>query len=266
MTMTKSEEIVVGGGPVRFQVFYQDLLSDQGVTIEVLRNAPGGDAPVLRFDCFDHQPHYHYIREDGEERLLVDRTTEGDPIDWAMAQIGTRLPEMVARAGFESLAQGIDVDALGGDIDELGRNARRLARDNRSTVIHNRGDVIIDAGPVRFGLEFRELGGDNRGVAIHVLGDVGDEEVEMLTFDCFDSEPHYHYGPRAKNQRLYLDQTVTPSSLRWALDLFKGGKLAPMLERAGYSDHAARLNPSIVAERVAELESAALEMQAANAK
>ena len=264
--MTKSDEIVVGEGPVRFQVFYQDLLSDQGVTIEVLRDAAGTDTPVLRFDCFDHQPHYHYVREDGEERLLVDRTTAGDPIDWAMAQIRTRLPEMLARAGFEDLAQTIDADALSADIAKLGEAARRLARDNRSTVIHNRGDVIIEAGPIRFGIEFRELGGDNRGVAIHVLGDVGEEELELLTFDCFDNEPHYHYGPRAKNQRLYLDQTVTPNSLRWALDLFKGGKLAPMLERAGYPDHAARLNPSIVAERVAELESAALELQAANAK
>ena len=118
----------------------------------------------------------------------------------------------------------------------------------RSTVRHDRGDVIIEAGSVKFGVEFRELASD-RGVAIHVLGDAAGEEVELLTFDCFENAPHYHYGPMAKNQRLYLDVTTAPDSLRWALDLFKGGKLAAMLDRAGYSDHAARLNPAMVAQK-----------------
>jgi hypothetical protein len=36
-----------------------------------------------------------------------------------------------------------------------------------------------------------------------------------------------------------------------------------MLERAGYHDHAARLNPATIAQKVAEVESAAFEMRAA---
>ena len=69
-----------------------------------------------------------------------------------------------------------------------------MALDQRSTVVHDRGDVIIEAGSVKFGVEFRELGSD-RGVAIHVLGDEAGHEVELLTFDCFETAPHYHYGP-----------------------------------------------------------------------
>ena len=264
MSMTKSPEIIFGEEPVKFQVYYQDLLADQGVTIEVLRQGSVGNIPVLRFNCFDHEPHYEYIHESGEEKLLIDSTTEGDPLEWTLTQIGARLTEMVARAGFQSLAQEIDVASLSCSIDKLGENARRLSKDNRSTVIHNRGDVIIEAGSIRFGVEFRQLDKDNRGIAIHVLGDVNGEELELLTFDCFDKDPHYHYGPRAKNQRLYLDQTTTPNALRWALDLFKGGKLSTMLDRAGYADHAAKLNPSIVASRVAELESVALKIQSVN--
>jgi hypothetical protein len=57
-----------------------------------------------------------------------------------------------------------------------------------------------------------------------------------------------------------------PDPLGWALDLFKGGKLGPMLERAGYYDHSAKLNPAIVAERVAKVEKVAKQMEAANAK
>ncbi|MCH8110205.1 MAG: hypothetical protein IIB15_08750, partial [Chloroflexi bacterium] len=116
-----------------------------------------------------------------------------------------------------------------------------------------------------FGIEFRELAND-RGIAIHVLGDVGNEELELLTFDCFEKAPHYHYGPRAKNQRLYLDTTTVPDPLRWTLDLFKGGKLATMLTRAGYPDHAAGLKPSVLAEKVSEVESIAQELRKANAK
>ena len=137
-----------------------------------------------------------------------------------------------------------------------------MAQAERRTVIHDRGSVIVEAGSVRFGIEYRHLTNDE-GVAIHVLGDVGDEEFELLTFDCFKNAPHYHYGPRAKNQRMYLDQTASPDSLQWALDLLKGGKLGPMLHKAGYGDHASRLNPVVLLESMAEVEKVSMEMDKA---
>ena len=39
-----------------------------------------------------------------------------------------------------------------------------------------------------------------------------------------------------------------------------------MLQRAGYADHAARLNPAVLAEKVAEVERVAVGMQKANAR
>lgn len=258
-------DVIIGEGAIKFGLEYRDLLSDQGVCIHALGDVDGEEVELLRFDCFDHEPHYHYGPEKRNTRLMLDKTTEGDPLDWTLRQLNERLPEMVRRAGYDDLAAGIDMDGLRGTLDETVATAKRMAVDGRRTVTHNRGDEVIEAGPVRFGLEFRELAND-RGVAIHVLGDVGGEEVELLTFDCFERAPHYHYGPRAKNQRLYLDMTATPDPLDWALNLFKGGKLAPMLERAGYVDHAARLNPAVLADRVAEVESVATRMQADNAK
>lgn len=258
-------DVIIGEGAIKFGLEYRDLLSDQGVCIHALGDVDGEEVELLRFDCFDHEPHYHYGPEKRNTRLMLDKTTEGDPLDWTLTQLNERLPEMVRRAGYDELAAGIDMDGLRGTLDETVATAKRMAVDGRRTVMHNRGDEVIEAGPVRFGLEFRELAND-RGVAIHVLGDVGGEEVELLTFDCFERAPHYHYGPRAKNQRLYLDMTATPDPLDWALNLFKGGKLAPMLERAGYADHAARLNPAVLADRVAKVESVATRMQADNAK
>ena len=263
--MAERDGIKVGDGPISFSYAYRDQMSDQGVGINAWAEIDGKEVEVLRFDCFDHGPHYHYGPENRDERLMLDKTTEGDPLDWASGQLSERLPDMLRRAGYDNLAREVEAADLTGTLDELAAGTRKLAREGRKTVIHDRGDVIVEAGPIRFGIEFRELAGD-RGVAIHVMGDIGDEEVELLTFDCFENAPHYHYGPQAKNQRMYMDTTAVPDPLRWALDLFKGGKLAPMLERAGYRDHAAGLNPAVLADGVASVESTALGMQTANAK
>ena len=254
---TYSDPVFIGDGPVKFRLEYHDLLKDQGLTIQVLGEVDGAEVSLLRFYCFDHDPHYYYGPEDQGDRLSIDQTTEGDPLEWSLSLLRNRLPRLIAQAGFGQLSDKIDLEALRPTLAKLDKTARELAREQRSTVIHNRGDVVIEAGPIRFGVENREP-----GIAIHIHGDLDGEEKELLTFDCFDEEPHYHYGPRAKNQRLYIDTTAIPDPLRWTLDLFKGGKLVPMLQRAGYHDHAARLNPATVAQKIAEVESVALEMQA----
>ena len=263
--MAERGDIIIGEGKIKFGLEYRDLMSDQGVCIHALGEVDGEEVELLRFDCFDHAPHYHYGPQKRNERLMLDKTTEGDSLDWTLRQLRERLPEMVSRAGYDELASSLDTDALASTIDQTEIEARRMAREGRSVVTHDRGDVIVEAGPVRFGIEFRELAND-RGVAIHVLGDVGDEEVELLTFDCFEVAPHYHYGPRAKNQRLYLDKTAVPDPLEWALDLLGHGKLSPMLERAGYADYAARLSPAILAESVAEVTRVAKGMERDNAR
>ncbi len=264
--MKERGDTVFGDNAIKFGVEYRDLLNDQGVCIHVLGDISDDEEhELLRFDCFDHEPHYHYGPQKRNQRLVLDKTTEGDSLDWTINQIRTRLPEMLERAEYPELAETARTSDLDSEIDELESYARQLSVDGRNTNIHNRGDVVLEAGPVRFGVEFRTLSND-RGVAIHVLGDVGGEEHELLTFDCFERAPHYHYGPVAKNQRLYLDMTTVPDPLGWALDLFRGGKLGTMLERAGYTDHAARLNPALVASAVAELEGVSREMETANAQ
>ena len=263
--MNDRGKMTIGDGTIKFGIEYRDLLSDQGVCVHVFGQQGDKDIELLRFDCFDHEPHYHYGPENRNQRLMLDKTTEGEPLEWTLRQISANLAEMIKRAGYDELAQKAAESDLSAEIGTLETEARSLARNGRRTVTHNRGDEIIEAGPVRFGLEYRHLSSDE-GVAIHVLGDVGGEEVELLTFDCFVNAPHYHYGPRFKNQRLYLDRTVHPDSLRWALDVFKGGKLAEMLERAGYRDHARGLSGAVLSDKMPKLESTALKLREANTK
>ena len=44
--------------------------------------------------------------------------------------------------------------------------------------------------------------GPDGGPAIHLMADVADNEVELIAFDCFRLNPHYHYGPRNKTDLL----------------------------------------------------------------
>jgi hypothetical protein len=124
---------------------------------------------------------------------------------------------------------------------------------------------VIDAGAVRFGVEYRMLDEkfmgehygaavlqslhdatelaipaqiDDSGVSIHVFGDDG---CEYLRFDCFVEEPHYHYVlPREPHQRVVpFDPVANGDPLSWALSCLRT-RFVPMMREAGGGDAAAR--------------------------
>jgi hypothetical protein len=261
----------IDAGVVKFALQYRkDIMSDQGVCIQVLSDVDGKEEEILRFDCFDHDPHYHYGPAKKNERLHLDKTTAGNSIGWTLKQLRARLPDMVRRAGYDDIADQLNnyqqATSVASKLNTVESTAREMASSQRRTVTHNRGDEVIEAGNVRFGLEFRELGSD-RGLAIHVLSDVAGQEVELLAFDCFENEPHYHYGPRNKDIRLYWDTTTVPDTLRWTLDQFKDGNLPNMIERAGYPGVVAELDRQLVISTLEnQVEPKALATRKANSK
>jgi len=237
----------------------------QGVCIQVVGQVGGQETELLRFDCFDDHAHYHYGPENQNERIMLDPIVTGNPIGWTLKQLRIHLPAMLTRAGYEDLANQFDPELVSQKLPEVEATARQMEVEKRDNVTHNRGEPIIEAGNIRFGLEMRTVGPDG-GPAIHVLGDVAGQEIELLAFDCFRVNPHYHYGPRYKNERIFIDQTVVPDPLGWALDLFKSGKLPTMLERAGYPTIAAALDEDLVADKVHEVETTLQAMVEAAAK
>jgi hypothetical protein len=262
-------------GPICFALQYRDLDggaphrqgaggagstdADQGVCLQVVGNVEGKETELLRFDCFDNRPHYHYGPENKNIRIMLDPTVAGNPIGWTMAQLRSKLPAMLARAGYEALALQIDPYLLTKTLPEVEEKARTMVLQQRNTVRHNRGTEIIEAGNIRFGLEMRTVGPDG-GIAIHVLGDIAGQEVELLAFDCFRTYPHYHYGPMNKNERIFWDTTLVPNAFAWTLEQFKAGKLAAMLQRAGYPMVAVVLDESLIASKLPEVEAKAQEM------
>jgi hypothetical protein len=262
-------------GPLCFALQYRDLDggaphrqgtggagggdADQGVCIQVVGSVEGKETELLRFDCFDNHPHYHYGPENKNVRIMLDPTVAGNSIGWTIAQLRSKLPAMLARAGYEALALQIDPYLLTQTLTEVEAKAREMALQRRNTVRHNRGTEIIEAGNIRFGLEMRTVGPDG-GIAIHVLGDIAAQEVELLAFDCFRTYPHYHYGPMNKNERIFWDTTLVPNAFQWTMDQFKAGKLPAMLQRAGYPTVAETLDTGLITCKLPEVEAKAQEM------
>jgi len=97
---------------------------DAGVCIHVL--GPGRDGELveyLRLDCFDDEPHYHYVYNDerAQDRVFLDPTLEGDPMEWALDRVRTRMPEVLVKVGAPELAAQVDQDAIEAAMPEVRR-------------------------------------------------------------------------------------------------------------------------------------------------
>jgi len=104
-------------------------LDDRGVSIHVFAEVGGERQEVLRFDCFQEDPHYHYVSWSARsnEMLHVDPVADGDPLAWALERIRTRLPQMLERAGAGEAAAKVDlrrVDAVLPRVAEAAFRAR----------------------------------------------------------------------------------------------------------------------------------------------
>ena len=263
--------------------------ADQGVAIMVAADVDGKQTTLLRFNCFDIEKSYIYgpenpdLKTEGPMMLQdmgnvqsgvgklyrMDPIADGNPITWTIKTLEKKLPDMLVRAGYPEIAEKLDLEEVVLVLPDLEACARELFATKRNTVKHNRGTDIFEAGNIRFGLEMRRLPVGDGGLAIHVLADLAGtpgksyvEETEIMAFDLFWDGPHYHYGPRNKNHRIYWDKTLVTDYLGWVLDKLDGKKLAAMIDRAGYPGVAADLDQDKIDAVLPEITKRAREMQA----
>ncbi len=110
---------------------------DFGATVHVCDVSDGVEH--LRFDCFDKEPHYHYIKNSEQGNLIcrIDEVAEGDPIEWTLGRLRQRLPDMLDLAGAHQLASVVRdhpdrvIPAIDG-VDELLRRAQIEAASMRA--------------------------------------------------------------------------------------------------------------------------------------
>ena len=199
----------------------------------------------------------------------LDPIVDNNAIGWTINTLEKKLPAMLERAGYPEVAANIDLEEVILALPRVEFIARELFASKRNVVKHNRGTDVFEAGNIRFGLEMRRLPIGDGGLAVHVLTDLAGtteksyvEETEILAFDCFWDGPHYHYGPRNKNHRIYWDKTLIEDPLGWVFQQLDRHKLGAMIDRAGYPGVAADLDDDKLEAVIPEMAKRAREMQA----
>ena len=103
---------------------------DFGASLHVTGTADGLEH--LRFDCFENEPHYHYIEQATGANTVVriDELAVGDPIEFSLACVEQHLPDMLRHCGVAGLADEVagqpdKVNAAVAEVRELMRKARQ---------------------------------------------------------------------------------------------------------------------------------------------
>jgi hypothetical protein len=92
------------GGNVNNEIPFDDF----GATLHVCGTADGLEH--LRFDCFENEPHYHYIEQaEGANTVVrIDELAVGDPLEFSLACVEQRLPGMLRHCGVPKLADEVE--------------------------------------------------------------------------------------------------------------------------------------------------------------
>ncbi len=77
------------------------VFDDHGATLHVVGTDDGLEH--LRFDCFEQEPHYHYIENAVSANTVVriDELAVGDPIEFSLACVEHHLPDMLGKCAPE---------------------------------------------------------------------------------------------------------------------------------------------------------------------
>ena len=105
--------------------------TDTGVSIHVFGTDDRHE--YLRFDCFQDDPHYHYVWPTGDHNHWVpfDPIAGGDMFDFAMRCLRDRLETMLSFAGGDSIAAAVDRKRVVPVVDALEKKARALQAERR---------------------------------------------------------------------------------------------------------------------------------------
>lgn len=86
-------------------------------------------------------------------------------------------------------------------------------------------------GLLEFSMENRAAGPDG-GPSMRVCSVVEGHLVELLRFDMFLKEPHYHYDPAGADLRYHLDPIIYTDTVGWVIEQLRQ-RLPEMVTQAG---------------------------------
>jgi hypothetical protein len=85
----------------------ETAFDDFGATLHVCGTSDGLEH--LRFDCFENEPHYHYIEQASGANTVVriDELAVGDPVEFSLACVEHHLADMLRHCGVTDLADAV---------------------------------------------------------------------------------------------------------------------------------------------------------------
>ena len=106
--------------------------TDEGVSLHVRGTADGHE--YVRFDVFDAEPHYHYVRPTGGHNNVVpfDPVADGDMLSWAVDRLRSRLGDMLAEAGGAELVPQLDPGLVDPVVDVVAAIAEQAQASQRA--------------------------------------------------------------------------------------------------------------------------------------
>ena len=120
----------------------------------------------------------------------------------------------------------------------------------KNTVIYGMNDK--DAAAAKAWVENRRTGEDG-GPSLQVRATTAGETVQLLRFDMFYKQPHYHYAPNGHNIRYNLDPLTQDDGIGWVISLLRH-KLPQLLAKAGQEGLASSQDIAAVAVALQDIE------------
>jgi len=110
----RSHPIDLDLGGLRFSVSFR---GSAGATLRVSGQVSGKWEELLRFDDFVDAPHYHVPA--AGDAIMVDRATQGDPLDLYITQLRDHLGELLETAGYADAVSDVDLDAVRESVERI---------------------------------------------------------------------------------------------------------------------------------------------------
>ena len=109
-------------------------------------------------------------------------------------------------------------------------------------------ETVLDYGGLRFGVSFR-----GPGATLRVNGDDNGESTELLRFDDFIEQPHYHVPASA--DAIMFDRGTLVEPLAWYIGQIRDN-LGELLTTAGYGDVVPTIDLKAVSKHAGDIEKA----------
>jgi predicted DNA-binding ribbon-helix-helix protein len=240
MSMAEQQQqgLMIGVGGLRFNVRYANARTgDRGPSLRIYGDVEGKPVQLLRFDCFENEPHFHYDPEGKNNQLRMDKANVSDPIAWSMDYLRGNITSLVRIAGYNALAEQLDEAVLTAVLPTV----EKALRDSVPVAMPG----TLEASGLCFAVDYRHTAHD-RGPSLQVLGEVDGKRVQLLRFDCFEHEPHFHYDPQGKNNRIFMNTARVSDPIAWSMEYLRGN-FASQIRIAGYDKCADRLDEAALA-------------------